>query len=243
MRMRTFAIRNTKEILRDPLNLAFGLGFPVVLILLLSAIQANVPVEMFEIQHLTPGVTVFGLSFMTLFSATLIAKDRGSSLLQRLYTTPLTPVDFILGYTLPIVPIAAAQCAVCYITAIILGLNVTVNILYAIVFVIPVSVLYISMGLLCGSLFTDKQVGGICGALLTNLSAWLSGIWFDLELVGGAFEKIAHVLPFVHCVELERAVLNGDFSGVFPHIFWVLGYAAVLIVLAVFAFLRQMKKQ
>ncbi|MBQ4648861.1 MAG: ABC transporter permease [Clostridia bacterium] len=243
MRMRTFAIRNTKEILRDPLNLAFGLGFPVVLILLLSAIQANVPVEMFEIQHLTPGVTVFGLSFMTLFSATLIAKDRGSSLLQRLYTTPLTPVDFILGYTLPIVPIAAAQCAVCYITAIILGLNVTVNILYAIVFVIPVSVLYISMGLLCGSLFTDKQVGGICGALLTNLSAWLSGIWFDLELVGGAFEKIAHALPFVHCVELERAVLNGDFSGVFPHIFWVLGYAAVLIVLAVFAFLRQMKKQ
>lgn len=243
MRMRTFAIRNTKEILRDPLNLAFGLGFPVVLILLLSAIQANVPVEMFEIQHLTPGITVFGLSFMTLFSATLIAKDRGSSLLQRLYTTPLTPLDFILGYTLPIVPIAVAQCAVCYISAIILGLNVTVNILYAIVFVIPVSVLYISLGLLCGSLFTDKQVGGICGALLTNLSAWLSGIWFDLELVGGAFEKIAHVLPFVHCVELERAVLSGDFSGVFPHIFWVLGYAAVLMVLAVFAFLRQMKKQ
>ena len=243
MRMRTFAIRNTKEILRDPLNLAFGLGFPVVLILLLSAIQANVPVEMFEIQHLTPGITVFGLSFMTLFSATLIAKDRGSSLLQRLYTTPLTSLDFILGYTLPIVPIAVAQCAVCYISAIILGLNVTVNILYAIVFVIPVSVLYISLGLLCGSLFTDKQVGGICGALLTNLSAWLSGIWFDLELVGGAFEKIAHVLPFVHCVELERAVLSGDFSGVFPHIFWVLGYAAVLMVLAVFAFLRQMKKQ
>lgn len=243
MRMRTFAIRNTKEILRDPLNLAFGLGFPVVLILLLSAIQANVPVEMFQIQHLTPGITVFGLSFMTLFSATLIAKDRGSSLLQRLYTTPLTPVDFILGYTLPIVPIAAAQCAVCYITAIILGLNVTVNILYAIVFVIPVSVLYISMGLLCGSLFTDKQVGGICGALLTNLSAWLSGIWFDLELVGGAFEKIAHALPFVHCVELERAVLNGDFSGAFPHIFWVLGYAVFLMIAAVFAFLRQMKKQ
>lgn len=243
MRMRTFAIRNTKEILRDPLNLAFGLGFPVVLILLLSAIQANVPVEMFQIQHLTPGITVFGLSFMTLFSATLIAKDRGSSLLQRLYTTPLTPVDFILGYTLPIVPIAVAQCAVCYITAIILGLNVTVNILYAIVFIIPVSVLYISLGLLCGSLFTDKQVGGICGALLTNLSAWLSGIWFDLELVGGAFEKIAHALPFVHCVELERAVLNGDFSGTFPHIFWVLGYAVFLMIAAVFAFLRQMKKQ
>lgn len=243
MRMWTFANRNTKEILRDPLNLAFGLGFPLVLILLLSAIQANVPVNLFEIQHLTPGITVFGLSFMTLFSATIIAKDRGSSLLQRLYTTPLTPIDFILGYTLPIVPIAVVQCAVCYIVAIILGLKITVNILYAIMFIIPVSILFIALGLLCGSIFTDKQVGGICGALLTNLSAWLSGIWFDLELVGGVFQKIANVLPFVHAVELERAALAGNFTDIFPHIWWVLGYGALALVAAVLLFLRQMKKQ
>ena len=243
MRMLTFANRNTKEILRDPLTLLFGLGFPLVLISLLSAIQANIPVELFEIQHLTPGVTVFGLAFMTLFSATIIAKDRGSSLLQRLYTSPLTPVDFILGYTLPIIPISIAQCVVCYIAAILLGLNITINILYAVVFIIPVSILYLALGLLCGSVFTDKQAGGICGALLTNLSAWLSGVWFDLDLVGGAFKKIAYALPFVHAVEMGRAVLVGDFSGIFPHIWWVLGYATVLLVLAVLLFLRQMKKQ
>lgn len=243
MRMLTFAGRNAKEILRDPLTLFFGLGFPLVLILLLSAIQANIPVKLFEIQHLTPGITVFGLAFMTLFSATVIAKDRGSSLLQRLYTTPLTPTDFILGYTLPILPIAAAQCLICYIAAIMLGLEITVGILYATALIIPVSVLYIALGLLCGSVLTDKQVGGICGALLTNLSAWLSGIWFDLDLVGGTFKKIAYALPFVHAVELERAALAGDFAGLFPHLWWVLGYAAVLLVLAVLLFLRQMKKQ
>ncbi len=243
MKMLTFANRNTKEILRDPLNLVFGLGFPLVLIFLLTAIQANVPVSLFEIQHLTPGITVFGLSFMTLFSATIIAKDRGSSFLQRLYTTPLTPFDFILGYTLPIIPIAVAQCVVCYIAAIILGLEFTVNILYAIVFIIPISILFIALGLLCGSVFTDKQVGGICGALLTNLSAWLSGIWFDLELVGGAFQEIANLLPFVHAVELERAALAGNFADILPHLWWVLGYAAVSLVAAVLLFLRQMKKQ
>lgn len=243
MRMLAFANRNTKEILRDPLNLAFGLGFPLVLILLLSAIQANIPVNLFEIQHLIPGITVFGLSFMTLFSATIIAKDRGISLLQRLYTTPLTSIDFILGYTLPIIPIAVIQCVICYIVAIVLGLNITVNILYAIVFIIPVSILYIALGLLCGSVFNDKQVGGICGALLTNLSAWLSGTWFDLELVGGAFKKIAYSLPFVHAVDMERAILAGNFADIFPHIWWVLGYAAVALVAAVLLFLRQMKKQ
>lgn len=243
MRMLTFANRNTKEILRDPLTLAFGLGFPVVLILLLSAIQANVPVSLFEIQHLAPGITVFGLSFMTLFSATLIAKDRTSSLLQRLYTTPLTAMDFILGYTLPILPIAVAQCVICYIVAIFLGLEVTVCILYAILFIIPVSILFIALGLLFGSILTDKQVGGICGALLTNLSAWLSGTWFDLELVGGAFKRIAYALPFVHAVELERAVLDGNFHEIFPHLWWVLGYGAVTLIAAVLLFLRQMKRQ
>lgn len=243
MKLLAFASRNTKEILRDPLNLAFGLGFPLVLLLLLSAIQANIPVKLFEIQHLTPGITVFGLSFITLFSATVIAKDRGSALLQRLYTTPMRAADFILGYTLPMIPIAVAQCVICYLTAIALGLDVTVNILYAVVGILPVAVLYIALGLLCGSVFNDKQVGGICGALLTNLSAWVSGIWFDLDLVGGTFKKIAYVLPFVHAVDLERAVLAGDLSGIIPHVGWVLGYAAVALVLAVLLFLRQMKKQ
>lgn len=243
MKMLSFALRNTKEILRDPLNLAFGLGFPLILIGLLSAIQAGIPVELFEIRHLTPGITVFGLSFMTLFSATLIAKDRKSALLQRLYTTPLTPLDFILGYTLPVIPIAVAQCVICYLTGIVLGLDVTVNILYAVALIIPVSVLYIGLGLLCGSILNDKQVGGICGAALTNASAWLSGIWFDLELVGGAFKKIAYMLPFVHAVEMERSVLAGDFTGIFPHFWWVAGYAAAVFFIAVLLFLRQMRKQ
>ena len=243
MRMKIFAARNAKEILRDPLNLAFGLGFPLVLIGLLSAIQANIPVQMFEIQQLAPGITVFGLSFLTLFSATVIARDRGSALLQRLYTTPLTPVDFILGYALPMLPIALAQCAICYLTAIALGLQPCMNILYALAGILPVSLVYIALGLLCGSVLTDKQVGGVCGALLTNLSAWVSGIWFDLELMGGTFRKIAYTLPFVHAVELERAILAGDYPGIFPHIWWVLGYGVGLLLLAVALFLRQMKRQ
>lgn len=243
MKMLTFAHRNVKEILRDPLNLCFGLGFPLVLLFLLSAIQANVPVGLFEIEKLTPGITVFGLSFMTLFSAMMIAKDRGSSFLSRLYTTPLTPLDFIVGYTLPILPLAVAQCAVCYLVAVCLGLTWTVQTIFAILCVIPVAVFYIALGLLCGSVLTDKQVGGVCGALLTNLSAWLSGIWFDLELVGDAFAKMAYALPFVHAVELERAVLAGSYADALPHLVWVLAYALAVLFAAVLLFLRQMRRE
>ncbi len=243
MRKMTFAKRCTKEILRDPLNLFFGLGFPLVLLLLLSAIQANVPVNLFEINRLTPGITVFGLSFMTLFSSTLIAKDRESALLQRLYTTPLTGIDFIMGYMLPILPIALGQTIICYLFAIPLGLTFSVNVLYAIIGMIPMAIFNISLGLLCGSLLGVKQVGGICGALLTNLSAWLSGVWFDLNLVGGIFEKIAKALPFMHAVEMEKALFNGDIEAAASHVLPVLLYAIVTTVIAVFCFLRQMKKQ
>ena len=243
MRVFAFSKRCAKEILRDPLNLIFGIGFPVVLLLLLSAIQANIPVDLFEIKTLAPGISVFGLSFITLFSATLVAKDRESSFLQRLYTTPLKASDFILGYMLPMIPMASAQGTVCYSVAVLFGLPFDLNVIYAILMMIPVSVFYISLGLLCGSFFGVKQVGGICGALLTNLSAWLSGIWFDIELVGGLFCKIADFLPFIHAVELERAIVNGNFSAITEHLFSVLFYMAITAAGAVAIFLNQMKKQ
>lgn len=242
MRALSFAKRNFKEIIRDPLNLCFGIGFPIVLILLLSAIQSSIPVPLFEIQSLTPGITVFGLAFMTLFTATLISKDRSTSFLNRLYTTPLKPIDFILGYTLPIIPISILQSIICFMFAVIFGLDVSINIILAILLTIPVSILFISLGLLFGSILNDKQVGGICGALLTNLTAWLSGAWFDLKLVGGVFEKIAYALPFVHAVEMERAVLVGNYGEIFTHLLVVLAYALVSLILAVIFFLKQMKK-
>ncbi len=243
MKMLTLARRTTKEILRDPINLGFGLGFPLVLLLLLTAIQANIPVSLFEINRLVPGIAVFGLSFLSLFAATLVSKDRGSALLARLYTAPLSPFDFILSYTLPLLPMALAQAALLYLVALPLGLSPTWNILPALLSVLPAAVFFIAFGLLCGSLLSDKQVGGLCGAMLTNLTAFLSGIWFDLSLVGGAFETAANLLPFVHAVELSRAVLGGDYTAAPPHLLWVTGYAAVTLVLAVCFFLRQMKRQ
>lgn len=243
MRMLTFSKRCAKEILRDPLNLCFGLGFPLILLLLLSAMQVNIPVSLFEIDILAPGITVFGLSFMTLFSATLVAKDRESALLHRLYTTPLRGSDFIIGYMLPMLPIALAQVLICYIAAIALGLQITDGIVYAVIGIIPIAIFNVSLGLLFGSVLSVKQVGGICGALLTNLSAWLSGVWFDLKLIGGVFEKIANLLPFVHAVEVERALCAGDFKNAASHIPIIIFYSLLTTIAAVLFFLRQMKNQ
>ena len=243
MRMLTFAKRCTKEILRDPLNMIFGLGFPIVILLLLTAIQKNIPVDLFKLENLTPGITIFGLSFMTLFSATLIAKDRETAFIQRLYTTPLKASDYILGYMLPLIPLSILQTIICYIVAIIIGLEVSINLIYAILMIIPISIFYILLGLLCGTIFNVKQVGGICGALLTNISAWLSGIWFDLNLIGSSFKFIAEILPFYHYVEIEKALFNANFELVIDHIYPVIIYMTILLIFSIIIFLKKMKKQ
>ena len=236
MRSLIFAARNRKEILRDPLNLAFGIGFPVLVLLLISAIQANIPVDLFEIGRLTPGIAVFGLSFVALFSSTLIAKDRTTSFLMRLFSSPLTAGDFILGYVLPLLPMALAQMAICFAVAFLLGLPPDWNLLLTLAVLTPAAVLFIAVGLLAGSLFTDKQVGAICGALLTNATAWLSGTWFDLSLVGSTFQRIAYLLPFAHAVDAARAATVGNYAEILPHLAWVIGYAVVVSAIAVVAF-------
>lgn len=241
MRILLFAKRNAKEILRDPLNLGFGIGFPLVVLFLLSAIQANIPMELFRLEQLTPGVCVFGLSFISLFSGQLVAKDRGSSFMLRLLVSPLRAGEFILGYMLPLLPIAVAQSIVCYGAALLLGLPFSWNILLSLAALLPAAILFIGIGLLAGSLLTDKQVGGFCGALLTNLSAWLSGTWFDVRLVGGVFEKIAYALPFARAVDAARAALSGDAANIFPDLGWVLAYGLGICCIAILVVSHQLR--
>ena len=240
MRMIAFARRNAREILRDPLSLGFGLGFPMILLALMTLIQRNVPVDIFQMESLLPGICVFGTSFFALFSAQLISKDRGSALMMRLKNSPLRARDFILGYALPLLPMALLQGALCVIFALLLGLEPGWGIVRMLVSLLPGALVFIALGLICGSLLTERQVGGVCGALLTNLSAWLSGAWFDLKLIGGGFEAFAYALPFANAVDAARAALAGQPAGTALLVSCI--YAAGLCALAVVVFARRMRR-
>lgn len=246
MRTAAFASRNTKEILRDPLTLIFGLGFPLVLLVLLSAINAGIPKEanntMFTIQNLAPGISVFGLSFLALFSSMLISKDRTTSFVLRLFTSPIKPADFILGYTLPMLPMALVQSAICYAAALFYGLPLSPDLLLATVVNLPIAVVFIALGLLFGALLNEKAVGGVCGALLTNLSAWFSNIWFDTSMVGGWFKAVADALPFSHAVNAARAAAAGNYADVMPELWWVIAYALATTAAAIAVFSIKLRK-
>lgn len=244
MKISLFAERNIKEVLRDPLNLFFGLGFPLVLLVVLSAVNKSIPPEagntMFVIENVAPGLTMFGTAFMALFAGMLLSKDRTSSFLMRLFASPMKSVDFILGYTLPMLVAAAAQAAITLLASTLFGLGFSWNMLPAIFTTMLSSLLFVGLGLLFGSFLSENAAAGICGALLTNLAGWLSGIFIPLTLIGGMFQKSAELLPFYHSVQATKATLSGNFSEILPHLAVVLGYTVVIYVLAVIIFRRKM---
>ncbi|TCZ74016.1 ABC transporter permease [Paenibacillus albiflavus] len=240
MKYLAFASRNHKEILRDPLTLLLGMGLPIIMMYLFSIMQKNMPFDLYSIESLTPGVIVFSFSFITLFSGMLIGKDKSSSFLMRIFASPLSASDYIVGYAFPLLPIAILQIVVCFISASFLGLSINVNILVAIIVLMIIAMLYIGFGLLLGTYFTDKQVGGIF-AIFVNLTTWLSGTWFKLDMIGGAFKTIGYALPFAHAVDATRFALSGEYGELIIPLLWVVGYTILIFVVAVTGFKRKMK--
>ena len=243
MKMLTFAVRNRKELTRDPLSIFFGIGLPVLLLIFVSALNRNIidaHVTIFEMQNFTPGIAMFSLSFIALFSGMLLANDRGSSLLARLFASPLTARDYIIGYSLPLIPIAVLQSTVCFAAAVVLGLPVSWRILLSILVLLPVALLFIGFGLLLGSLLSSKQIGPI-SSILVQIAVFSSGTWFDLEMIGGTLKTICYALPFAHAVKAAQEALTGDLSAIGPHLLVVGGYTVVIFGLAVAVFRKKMK--
>lgn len=244
MRAFLFARRNTKEILRDHVNLFFSLGFPLVLLVLLSIINSAIPAEakntLFEINNLAPGLAMFGSVFMALFAGMLLSKDRTSSFLIRLFTSPMTATDFILGYTLPMIFMTTAQASITLLLASAFGLDINIYIICGIIMTALTSLLFVGTGLFFGSILNDKAVSGVCGALLTNIAGWLSGVFIPIDIIGGTFKKITNILPFYHSVETIRMSLTGDFNHLLPHLLIVTAYTVVIFALAIIVFNQKM---
>ncbi len=209
MRTINFAKRNFKELIRDPISLIFEIALPIFLLIIFQ--QFNIPDEAYKLTNFTPGIILFGFSFITLFTATLIAKDRGSSLLIRLGTSPMKPTEFILGYILSIIPIILIQDILFFIVALLLGLELSFSIIFAILVSIIVSLLFISLGILIGSMVSEKATGGL-GSLIVQLVCFTSGMYFSKDIVGKAFATICELLPFESCLNIIKGVLNNDYS-------------------------------
>lgn len=250
MRGIEFSKRNIKEILRDPLSYIFCIGFPVVMLIIMSVVDKSIPKEanmtLFHIENLAPGMVVFGLSFVMLFTAIQFSKDRGTAFLMRLYASPMKPVEYIIGYTLPSFVMALIQICVTYICAIVIAASEgkNINLGYMIISIgvlVPAILLYLAFGLLFGALFNDKAAPGI-SSIVISLSCMVGGIWMDVDGMGGQIKSLSHALPFYHGVRAARLAFNGSFDMLAKPLLIALLYATVIYILAVIVMRSRMKK-
>ena len=211
MRTLNFAKRNFKEIIRDPLSIIFSVLLPLFLLFIFK--QINIPNESYELHNFTPGIVVFGFSFITLFTAMLVSKDRTSSLLIRLGISPMKPIEYILGYMISFIPIILLQNVLFFILAIALGLSFSINIIWAILISIVVAILFIAIGIILGSLFSEKASSGI-SSIVVQLVCFTSGMYFPRELLGDVFSRICEYLPFESCVTIIKGVMNANLESI-----------------------------
>ena len=238
MRMINFAKRNFKELIRDPLSLIFEIVLPLFLLFIFQ--QFNIPAENYRLENFTPSILLFGFSFITLFSATLIAKDMTSSLLIRLGTSPMKSSDYILGYILSLLPIVLIQNVLFFIAAIAMGLEFTISIIPTVLVSMIISIFFISLGILIGSLVNEKGTGGL-GSIVVQLVCFTSGMYFPVEAIGGVFEIICKSLPFEACLTIIQGTLHNDFNNLtLIHTIVFLIYFIAVILLSIIVFKKRM---
>lgn len=246
-----FSHRVVLELLRDPLSWVFSVGFPVVMLLVMTLLNRSIPPEagmdLFTLPLLVPAVWVFGMTFLMLFTAQLLAKDRSEAFLIRLYLSPMKTPDFLLGYLLPVSGLGILQGVLTFLIGFVLSLitgessGTFSGMLLTFAVSLPSLILFIALGLLFGTLFTERAAPGISSAVI-SAAGLLGGIWMDVDQMGGIWLEICRALPFYHAVALARSALARDLSGCGTSFLIVSLYAAVLFALASFLFLRQKKQ-
>ncbi|WP_455716117.1 ABC transporter permease [Anaerosporobacter sp.] len=249
MKSVVFGKRTLTEILRDPLSYIFCLGFPLLMLVLMSVINQSIPAEanmdVFQIQNLAPGIASFGLTFVMLFTCLQVSKDRSTTFLTRLYASPLKPSDFIVGYTYPLIVIAFLQSLITFIAAVIIGGIYDyhfslLNILLCMLVLIPSALLFIGIGLFFATLLNEKAAPGICSIIITA-ACMLGGIWMDVDGLGGVILKVSKALPFYHGVTAARLAISGDYNELLKPLMIIIVYAVVIYILAVLIFKRKMQ--
>ncbi len=241
MKFYSLANRNLKEIYRDPVSVLLGLLLPIALLILFSSMQKNIPIDVFKPQFLTPGIIIFSFAFLIMFSAILLAKDKQSAFLVRLFTTPLKTRDYIQSYIYPFIPLALFQVIICLIVGTLLGATFS-NIFLSLVLFLLIAIACVSMGVILGALFSVNQVSGVGSVLITAIGLF-SGAWMELKMIGGIFESIGYALPFAHAVDASRALLSGaHFSDIVSNFYVILIYTLSSFVLAILSFKWTMKR-
>ncbi|WP_257385216.1 ABC transporter permease [Tahibacter caeni] len=215
------------RLLRTPSFAVPALAFPVLFYLLFGVLLAKPGSAMRVAQYLMATYSVFGVMAPGLFGFGVgVATERDKGLLALRRALPMPPLNYVGGKLAMAMLFAAIIVTLLCITGATVGavhLEVT-QWLSLFVLMVFGALPFCALGLLIGS-FVNGQAAPAVVNLIYLPMALLSGLWFPLNLLPLAIQKLAVLWPAWHLAQLGLAATGQGGEG---------SVAAHLLYLAVF---------
>jgi ABC-2 type transport system permease protein len=186
--------------------------------------------------NIVPGLTAIILTMtMILFTSIALVRERERGNLELLITTPIRPLELMVGKLVPYVFVGIIQ------LVIILGLGhyvFRVHFAGDLASLAIVTMAFIgaslSLGLLLSTFATTQMQAMQMTVFILMPSILLSGFMFPYEAMPVAAQYIAELLPATHFIRLIRGVYLRAATApqLLPDILWLLGFTVITMAIA-----------
>ncbi len=192
------------------------------------------------VDWLIPGVLGMNMMFSSLFGVGyVIVRYRKNGVLKRLKATPLTAFEFLAAQVASRLWLILAITMLVFIgTDLVIGFAMYGSYLDLLLVFALGAISMISLGLLVATRTASEELAGG----LLNIISWpmmgLSGVWFSLEGLHPALQKLSLIFPLTHVTNAARAVmLEGvELSAIAPELIILSLTSAVLLTVGAYSF-------
>ena len=221
--------------LRNPRVTFFTFAFPLMFLMIFSAINGDVMVaapgpsggEVRFAQFYAPSIGIFGLTLACYSNVIFgLANARDERLLKRVRGTPLPMPVYLLAWLTGAVILGIASVVLMFVVAVpVFGVDIyPENLPAAFVTLLLGAAALAALGLAVTTLVrTADQAGPVAQLTLLPLS-FISGIWWPLEGAPDWLVTIAHIFPLYYIVDAFDACFVPQTTGGG----WMPGHLAVI---------------
>lgn len=206
--------------LREPMGLALGILFPVLLLIVFGLIGKYVGgdfsgLSLFDLY--VPTIIVIGLISIAVYSVPFsLVRDREVGWLKRVSTTPLSPQKLLLSLLVVNLIYGILTVVIIILGSIfVFGAPLQINAFYFAVSILLTILVFFSLGLLIAAVTPTQRIAqGASGGLFFPL-LFFAGLWVQPVMVGNPLQSIMYYSPAGAAV---RSLLYSVFNQPPPYL-------------------------
>ena len=203
---------------------------------LIGTTQKNVGSQVFTyIDYLIPGLIGFSILTSPMFSMVDVASSyRKDGIFRQLSLTPLTRAEWLTSHILWYMVLTFVTAGIMIGAGVeLFGAHVNVT-LGLIPFLIAGPLLFVSLGMLAGSVAKTPESAALIGNIITFPMMFLSGTFFQVSMFPPALQSFAHILPLYYVIDgMNQVMLFSNAARATYDVVVVFVIAVIIFLLAV----------